>query len=776
MKSLKNFKEYDSNEHDFELKDLVQIISDYKKLIIFISFLFLIFTNLYIYLYFPPKIYDIYSIIEVKNSKNKQEMNSNDLLKNVFHPNNRVINQEIEILKTYKINKKVIQKINFKTQFFINKGYKKNEIYKDRVPIKIKKIKILNKDIIGKTIKIHLQENGYLLEIENSEKDKLISKILKKKQLSLKSTKLNPYGKTVITKYFKCSISNIKKNLGTLYFKINGNIRDVYDLIIKNQLSIEQLNKDTSLIKISYKDNIPTRGVDYINNLVNIFIEEERKSKNKKNNTMLKFIEKQLKSIKVELKSSESKLRNYKVKHNIINIPSQSNEIINKLSNIEVKISKNSMQLFLIKNIFNGIKEQENFNTIGTYLKTLNDKSILDQLNHLNKLNLEEITLRSEYTDEYPKLIEINKQIALTKAVLFQNIQHLKSSIEYKISNLKKEKKRYRQTLSAFPQKEITQINLKNKYDVSSTLYIYFLKKKEENKMINVATSANSDYKIVEEAYASKSPINQKRSMLILTFTFLGFIVGILIAIILNLLSSTIKNIKHNQKWLFFQELHLIKHKKHIKIEVLENPQSPFADSYRRLRTDLQFLLKSNSSNILLVTSTLPKEGKSTVIINLGAILQLGGLKTILIDLDLRKPILDKYFDINCPVGISNYLNNLSNIQDIICKTMYQNLDIIPVGEIPSNPSELLLSSNLNKLFNRLRDEYDYILINSSAIEIAPDMISLIEYSDINLFIFRRGFSKKRFITQLEEMMIKYNLKNVGVIMNSTLYRKRKIS
>ncbi len=770
MNNLENFKE-DEYENEFELKDLLYLINRYKFFIIFTSLLFLFLANLY--LYSKPYIYSTYSIIEIKSNSKKSNIASDDLLQNAFYSTNKEINKEIEILKTYEINKKAIEKINFQVQFFIEKKYKKHELYAEEIPITINKIKVLNNKILGVNIKIIPNENSYSLEIENSKKDKFLNHILEKKLLTL-DNKIYAFGNSIKTDYFELSINKIKDIDQPIYFRINGNSRNIYESVVSSRLNIQQLNKDTSLVQISYEDTIPKRAVDYVNSLVEIFLREGQKSKDKISNKILTFIEKQLKNVKHKLKKSEKALENYKVKNNIINVSAQSSTMINKLSDIEVKISENNLKRTLINKALQLIYNGENFNSIVTILAKLGDDGILIQLNSLHKLKLEDMALKIEYNNEYPKLIKIHNQIAFIKSNILQNTKNLKSSIEDEISSLKKQKKEYEKNLLSLPKKEMTLINLKSQYDVNSKLYIYLLKHKSEKKIINVAST--SDYKIIEKAYLPKSPIKPKRSMLVLSFLFLGFIMGVILVAIFSKSSSIIRDItdiKYPKKWLFCVEIPFLKgkKKKNQKINVFEEPQSIFAESYRKLRTDLQFLSKHKKSNIILITSSVEKEGKSTVAVNLSAIFQLAKAKSIIIDLNLRNPTLHKYFNIDNQMGISSYLNEVIDIYDIIFLTRKPNLDVIPAGSNAVNPSELILSKRLEILFSKLREEYEYIFVDTTSIGSFTDTFPLIEYSDINLFILKKGYSKKEYISKLKDLTIKYNLKNVGLIMNGSINR-----
>ena len=200
-------------------------------------------------------------------------------------------------------------------------------------------------------------------------------------------------------------------------------------------------------------------------------------------------------------------------------------------------------------------------------------------------------------------------------------------------------------------------------------------------------------------------------------------------------------------------------------IEVFKQAQSLFSNNFRELRTNLQFESESNNYKVFLLTSMSSKEGKSTVVLNLSAIFQLAGYKILVIDLNLRKPSLDKYFDIAVTNGMSGYLKGRDNISDIIYSTIYPNLDIIPAGKVPTNPSELILSTKLDKLFEKLKEQYDYIIIDTAPLNILKDTITMMKYADISLVVLNKKHIRKSSLVRLESITDKYK-ENIGLIIN----------
>jgi len=208
--------------------------------------------------------------------------------------------------------------------------------------------------------------------------------------------------------------------------------------------------------------------------------------------------------------------------------------------------------------------------------------------------------------------------------------------------------------------------------------------------------------------------------------------------------------------------------KKNIKIEVLADPKSPYAESHRSLRTNLQFTQNKNKAHVILITSTIMGEGKSTTVANLSAIFNLAGYKCVVINLDLRKPTLHKFFNVDNSIGMSTYLSGRSKIEDIISPTEYENLDVITSGPIPPNPSELIMTDKMQELIDALKEEYDYIFIDSAPLGLVTDTMNLMPYADINLIIFRENYALKSFAKDLNSLVERHDLKHIGIVLNGS--------
>ncbi len=749
--------------NELQVQDIMGILKKYKWSI----FLSTILAGLlsYAYLYFTPSLYSSYAIIKVKPNVKTQ---SGELINNtVSTTKSKEVTEEISLLQTYKINNQALSEINLKVQYFIDEGYKTVEIYKD-LPIEITKIKVLDPKIMGKKLTLTTEDDGYKITYHPTYKEKIQNSLFGKELFTLGDLGKLAYGKEVKTKYFQLTVNKLHKIEKPIYFVINGTQRQVFENIIKDRLKVTQLEKDTSLIKINYQDTIADRAQHYVDALATSFVEYSIDSKNKRLNRTSDFILEELKNIKKELKESEEQLEQYQVSKSFVKPSEQAALYIQQLSDIEIQESENKLKKKLIDNLINFVQNNSNLDAIAPSLSKLNDQSTLSLITKLQDAQLLEEELSTEYTDEYPKLQSVRRQIESIRTKISYNLENLSKNIDYENNNLTQRKLNYERKMNVLPSKERQLINIKRNYEVKSRMYEYLLKKKAESNIIQLATF--SDYQIIDQAYNSYQPINKQRSIIFLISLLLGAILGSILALIRNQRNTKIESKEDIEKLTslpIYGTIPFTKQKNY-QLEVRDQGKSPFAESFRTLRTNLQFSKKENSATIILVTSTIAGEGKTTTVANLVTMLDMARYKTIVINLDLRKPTLHKFFSVDNSIGIANYLNGTHDLKEIIRATEFANLDIITSGPITDNPSELILSKKLPELLDKLRSMYDYIIIDSAPIGIVTDTKTIMKYTDLNLIVIRENFAKKEFISTLEGMIEKYEFKNIGLIINAS--------
>jgi len=257
--------------------------------------------------------------------------------------------------------------------------------------------------------------------------------------------------------------------------------------------------------------------------------------------------------------------------------------------------------------------------------------------------------------------------------------------------------------------------------------------------------------------------------MVIIGF-IIGAFIGILFAFIRSLMDSKVKSSNEIKKMVDIPIIANIpsfktKNKNSNNLITIEKPKSAVTESFRSLRTNLQFLKNKKDIKVVTLTSTMANEGKSTIAANLATVLQMAGYKILLIDYDLRKPTAHKFFDIPNATGLSGYLSDNIGLDKIIKHTSFDNLDIITVGSIPDNPSELVGTQKTQELISRTSKHYDYIIIDTPPVGLVSDAKIILSLSDIVLYVARVGYTTKEF-TEVIDSLIEDDLDNIKVIIN----------
>jgi len=739
-------------EEESYFLEFLKIVIPYKWSIVFVALLTLLLGATY--LYFKPSVYESYAIIKIKSETGSGGglRGTDPLTSALAISGGRGVDQELAILKTFYTNNRAIDRLNLKTQYFKKERYRKIEIFANP-PIGIEEITIFNKSIIGTHIILHPVESGFKIQIGDT-----IGK------------KVFHYGEYVKTPKFKFIVEK-KSNFNIpIYFQLNGDNRSIYESIVKKNLKISKLNDKVSLIKVAYQDTSAARATTYVNALIDVYIKQSIIDKSKKNNKILDFIEGQLKITGSRLKLSETQLENYRVSNNVIEPSVQSTSLLDRLSNIEVEISENKIKERLIQNLITFVKKSKHLDSITPTLRELGDEPTIRVIEHLQDLQRKANQLSTEFTEKHPDLKSLRRDIRRNKQTIIRNIKNLKLNISNRQTNLVASKKSYEKNLKTLPSKEKQLIQLRRNYEVNSKMYSYLLEKKSENEMKNVATI--SDYEIIDRAYSNAIPIKPRRGIFLAIALIIGFLIGVALAYIRNLLIDKVQNIKDIEyltKLPIYGKLPLLEE---TKLEVFNNPQSELTESFREIRTNLQFMRKVNQSNVILVTSNSFEEGKSITVANLCSIFQMANYKSIIVDLDLHKPNIHKYFNMEHEKGISTYLSGRDEIGDIIFSTAHKHLHIITAGPIAPNPSDLILSDRLEMLLNNLRKRYDYVFINSAPLSIGADTLYLMQHADVNLVVIREKVSKKLFVSNLEILLKQHDFNNVGIVINQNHPKK----
>jgi capsular exopolysaccharide synthesis family protein len=343
-------------------------------------------------------------------------------------------------------------------------------------------------------------------------------------------------------------------------------------------------------------------------------------------------------------------------------------------------------------------------------------------------------------------------------------IKSLKIALENQKKVLLNIKAQYLKMLQNLPQNERKLADLLRNYQVNEKIYSYLLEKRAATAIAKA--SIVSDNRVIDPALVPTAPYKPKKSMIMAIGAILGLILGIVAALLKEFLSTKIKTREDVEKLTSVPIIGTVPHfkKKDDILKTLHSPKSSVAEAFRAIRTNLKFIAP-DKLQVIVVTSTVSGEGKTTVASNIAGIFSVAGKKTVLVNLDMRKPSLHKIFEVKNEYGISNVLANEKDLKDVIQPTKYKNLDIILSGSIPPNPGELIQSKKMDEVIIKLREDYDIVVFDTPPVGLVVDALHVLEKSDANIYLFRANYSKKEFVNMLNDLKEK-NIKGLSAVIN----------
>lgn len=741
-------KQYE--EEPLNPKDVAEIVARYRYSILFFTLLGAL-IGAYI-AYFKPDIYQATATVEVglgERGKNQ------DVINKAIEPGYLNPDTEIEIITSRFLAKKALKHVDFTHRYYTTKGFKEVELYKDS-PFRVALIK------------------GYGVSFELEPIDARRYRLIVPEAVDANGTKwhydkVHRYGEEVITPHFHLNIARLAPAQASSYrFVVYKHNRPVGAVHVSRKL------KYSTILHISYTDNVPLRAKEYANALAKAYIYQNVEKKSREATLKLAFIDKQLKKITENLRNSAVKIEEFKRNANTVNLSTKAEALITQISEAESKLDALRIEGGLIDSLYQKIKNGKNLETIS-FVGLGEEYAPLEmKIKELQSAIIKKKLLREDYTELYPAVIKLTKEIRQLKKIIVSTIGDMRSSIKEREKLIEKSIARYQKELDKLPADERMYGQLKRKFAVNEKIYSYLLEKRSETAIVKASTVSKN--RVIDEAEVPRSPILPKRKKIVLIATAIGLLVGLLLALVRNFFDDTIKKEEDITKKIDVPVLGYIPHikgKEHA-VAVMKSLRSYEAESFRHLRTNLQFMVKKGESQLIAVTSTVGGEGKTTVCINLGAIMSIAGKKTLLINMDMRKPTLHKVFDIPNDKGVSTLLAGASSLKETIRPTAYKNLHVIPSGPVPPNPSELIHDAFTEKMLSKLKEVYDVIIVDTPPVGLVTDARMLLDMADTTIYVVRADYSKKAFLQQIKAIKRFHTVRGLGVVINDIDTKKQK--
>jgi len=722
---------------EVHLSDYLDILVRRKKVFLAVFFAVFIFAVLYTFLATP--IYESAGTLHVRDEKGKL-----DILGDLGLGQGSPIESELEILKSRTNAEEVVRRLHLDwkvdkkskdVRFRIVEFASSAEEPEYRIEI-LDNMAFVVKDRGGQVV--GRGQAGELLRGEGI--DLLIADLVGKKGDSFR-LRLLPFNRTV-----------------------QG---------LREKTRASELGKKTNIIKLAYSNPDPRLTRDVVNTLAQVFLERSVTLKTQEASRSLDFIAEQLDSVRNDLNSAEKQLESFKSSSGMVQLDVEAQSLIDRLSKSEgqmaaIKVRKKQIE-FAIDSLAAAMAKGENY----APAVMVDDPIVAGLAQKLSEYEVQKKALSVEYTEAHPAVQALLRQIAEVQRKLLATYKSNLLDLSQQSAALEAEINRYDGQLKLLPEAERQLAHLARQAKVNADIYTFLLQKHEEARILKASTMSNID--VIDPAIVPDKPVKPQKKKSLLLGLILGIMFGVGLSFFLEYMDDTLKDPEQIKRILALPALVTIPFlgrkgedlggRKHTLVSQLD-PKSPASEAFRALRTGIHFSAINKEKKVLMVTSSFPGEGKTTISANLAVTLAQTGGRVLIIGCDLRKPALHEFFEGNRYPGLTEVLVGDETFENAVNLAGAPGVDFLSSGGIPPNPAELLGSPSMEKLVSTLRNQYDHIILDAPPLLAVTDATVLSPLADLALIAFEIGRNSQKITMMLRDQLTNIQAPLAGLVLN----------
>ena len=734
----------------------------------------------WVYLYVSTPVYNISATVLIKDDKKGGSAGMLSGLESLgldgMISSSQNIDNEIEVLRSKTIVKEVVEDLGLYISYADKDEFPSKNLYKTspvQVSLTPQEADLLEKPMI---VEMALQPQGSLdvnVKIGDDEYQKHFEKLpaVFPTDKGTLAFFLTP-DSALSSKRTSEETTDSEKTTRNITATINKPLA-VAKAYCKN-MTIEPTSKTTSVAVISLKNSNVERGKDFINKLLEMYNINTNNDKNEVAQKTAEFINERISIISKELGSTEKDLESFKRGAGITDLTSDAQIALTGSAEYEKKRVENQTQINLLQDL-QKYMQNEGYEVLPSNIG-LQDLNLAAAINRYNEVLVERKRLLRTSTENNPTIINLDTSIGAMKENVQVSLDRVLRGLFITKADLDREASRYSRRISEAPGQEREFVSIARQQEIKAGLYLMLLQKREENAITLAATANNA--KIIDDAIADDAPVSPKGRMIYLIALVLGVGIPVGVIYLLELTKFKIEGRSDVEKLTnvpIVGDIPLTDEKQGA-IAVFENQNNLMSETFRNIRTNLQFMLE-NDKKVILVTSTVSGEGKSFISANLAISLSLLGKKVIIVGLDIRKPGLNKVFNIpRKEVGITQYLANPEkNLMDLVQPSdVSKNLYILPGGTVPPNPTELLARDGLDKAIETLKKNFDYVILDTAPVGMVTDTLLIGRVADLSVYVCRADYTHKNEYTLINELAENNKLPKLCTVINGLDLKRRK--
>ena len=726
-----------------------------------------------IYLRYKSPVYQVYAKMLIKEETNNRRV-GNQMLANMqdfgFISNSTGIENEVEILKSRILAQDAVKDLKLYVEYRSLGKVKKSLIYKSQpinVDLDAAHLAELDKTRSGFRIRIQKDGSKYRVTEQNNEFQGTFT--------TMPALMKTPYGNLIFTKNPAKEMLDNQVLLVTIYSP--AAVAAGY----ARALSVEPTSKLTSIAKLTINDHNAERAYDYLKQLAIVYNRQANADKNEIAFKTEEFINDRLEKINAELGSTESDLEAYKRRNNLTQLRLDATQTMAQANQFSSQLADASTQLQLLDYLREWVNQSSNKYQIIPSNVGLSDPISASLINQFNTTVQERNRLLASASENSPQVLQLTNTLDHLQTSIREALTQARRTADIQRQNIQAQYQTYQSRVENTPEQERVLTQIGRQQEVKSGLYLMLLQKREENS-ISLAATADKGKLIDDPSFAGK--VSPKGSIIMLAALVLGFAIPLLVCYLLQLLRYKIEGHDDVQK---LTPLPIVADvavasdaiKSTAGIVVQDNQNNQIDEIFRSMRTNIQFMMKEDQK-VILFTSSTSGEGKTFNAANLAVSFALLGKKVILCGLDIRKPALGRLFEIaDRHTGVTTLLTR-AQVTESDLKTQVSpsgvnpNLDLLLAGPTPPNPTELLARQNLGEIISMLREQYDYIILDTAPVGLVTDTLQIGKYADVTAFVCRADYTPKNSFGMVNQLSSEKKLPNMCIVINGVDMSKKK--
>ena len=761
-------------EEGLKISDIIELVTKHIWWYVGVTLICLLGAGYY--LYKTPVLYSRSAKLIVDDSNQDAAMRnlgmaSANMMRRTFNP----VDNEMQAFASPDLMKIVVERLGLQTRYVEKQLLRDVELYHDS------------------PVQLHLAgmnpTSGFSLLMTPGKEDQVVLSDFHIHGQLVEDTVTGHYGDTLQTPvgslvvYANENISAFKDDIRVSWINSNSMAK-----AYAGKLNISLSGRESTVVVISMTDQFPSRADAVISTLINVYNEEWINNKNRSAINTAQFLNERLVVIEQDLSTVETALKEFKEKNNVSDLSTASKNFLSESNLYATKAFEFTNQISVANYIKDYLNNPANANALIPSNLGLNSANVGSQITEYNTLVLQRDRLLAGSSIHNPLVADLTTSLASIRTAILSSIDNLIATLQLQLDKVKSQEKQILARMNSSSGQELQLLSLQRQQQMTQDLYMYLLKKREENELAALVNVGNT--RLIASPSGSSAPVSPNKKMILLAAIVLGCGIPFAFFFLRKMLDTSIKNkadlgnlsvpflaelpqyIRPEDRFKKFRRKNPAENMN--KIIVQHGSRDMMNEAFRVLRTNVDLMIgKKKESHVLMFTSFNPGAGKTFSVMNLAASMALKGSRVLLIDLDLRKASLSKALDL-VHTGVAAYLNGKVDDFRPHVDEIENNFFVLPVGTLPPNPTELLLTERFKEMIESLRGEYDYIFLDCPPIDIVADASIITEVADMTVFVMRAGQMNKEVLANIEDLYRSSKYNHMTLILNSVDIKYKK--